>query len=608
MKKTKGLPMRAVAMLAILAAISIILGKYLAIRVGDVLRFSFENLPILFAGIVFGPIGGILVGVVADLIGCVLVGYAINPIITVGGALIGAVSGALWLIFKKLSHIHLSVKVFVTAFISHLLGSVVVKTFGLAVFYDMPFFVLMLWRLLNYVIIGVLEAVLLFILLKNKSVSAQIAKFSHRSKKREVTMNYNEALEYIHKINWTFCKPGLERIDLLCRKLGNPEKQLKFVHVAGTNGKGSFCSMLSSVLVKAGYKVGLYTSPFIYRFNERMRINGEDIPDQRLAEITEKVRPIADAMADKPTEFELITAIAFQYFFEEKCDIVVLECGMGGRLDSTNVIPSSLLSVITGISLDHTAFLGDTVEKIAAEKAGIIKRGTPVLYGGCDKAAEKVIFETACSLGSEFYVTDYGKLSVKSADLEGSVFDFDGFTDVKISLLGLYQPRNAASVLCAVTLLRERGLNIPDSAVYDGLAAASWRARFEIIDRDPTVIFDGAHNPEGIDAAVRSIKNYFGGKKVVIFTGVLSDKDYRVIAKRLSEVASYAFTITPDNKRALSAEDYAGVLSEVGVTATPCESVGEALSEGKKKAKELGTALCCLGSLYTYVEVINELK
>ena len=199
-------------------------------------------------------------------------------------------------------------------------------------------------------------------------------------------MNYSEALEYIHSICWTFTKPGLERISALCEKLGNPQDDLKFVHVAGTNGKGSFCSMLESVLRHAGYKTGLFTSPYIKVFNERMQFCGENISDEELAEITEYVKPFADSMEDKPTEFELITAIGFEYFKRKNCDVVILEAGMGGRLDSTNIIKSSLLSVITGIALDHVAFLGDTPEKIAAEKAGIIKAGGCVLFGGNGKS------------------------------------------------------------------------------------------------------------------------------------------------------------------------------------------------------------------------------
>ena len=181
-------------------------------------------------------------------------------------------------------------------------------------------------------------------------------------------MNYTDALEYIHGVSWTFCKPGLERIGELCERLGHPEKKLKFIHVAGTNGKGSTSAMLDSVLRAAGYRVGLYTSPYIRIFNERMRINGENIANDELAALTEYIKPIADEMTDSPTEFELITALAFEYFARNNCDIVVLEAGMGGRLDSTNVIDTSVLSIITGIALDHTAFLGDTVEKIANER------------------------------------------------------------------------------------------------------------------------------------------------------------------------------------------------------------------------------------------------
>ena len=421
-------------------------------------------------------------------------------------------------------------------------------------------------------------------------------------------MTYEEALGYIHGISWTFCKPGLERTAELCERLGNPQKQLKFIHVAGTNGKGSFCSMTASILQAAGYKVGLYTSPYIYRFNERMRVDGQDIPDETLAEITEFVKPIADSMTDRPTEFELITAIAFEYFRREKCDVVVLECGMGGRLDSTNIINDPYLSVITGISLDHTAFLGDTVEKIALEKAGIIKDSAPLLFGGEDEGAKAVISEAAAERGSEIYFPDYSALKIGSATLDGCVFDYKVLHNAEISLLGLYQPRNAALVIEAVKILNERGLSISEDALRAGLSAARWRARFEIIDREPTVIFDGAHNPEGIEAAVGSIKHYFGKKKLVLVSGVLSDKDYNRIADTMAEVISHAYTITPDNPRALSAENFAEVLNKRGISAVATGGIGDALRRGKEKAKELDTALCCLGSLYTYVEVINEIS
>lgn len=419
-------------------------------------------------------------------------------------------------------------------------------------------------------------------------------------------MTYSEALEYIHGISWTFCKPGLERISRLCELLGNPQNDLKFIHIAGTNGKGSTASMLSSVLTCAGYRVGLFTSPYIYRFNERMRVQGEDISDETLAQITEYVKPFADSMEDKPTEFELITAIAFEYFKRERCDVVVLEAGMGGRLDSTNIIRNPLLSIITGIALDHTAILGDTVEKIAAEKAGIIKDNAPVLYGG--EAAVSVIRDTAERMGSEYYSPDRTRLANISSTLDGTTFDYKSLKGLEIKLLGSYQPRNASLVVDATEILRTRGMNISEQALRHGLAAARWRARFEILSTSPTVIFDGAHNPEGIDAAVDSILHYFGDKRVVILTGVLRDKDYSYIAKRLSAVASYAYTITPDNPRALSAREYAAQLCSVGVNATPTDSIAEALVLGMRCAEENDTALCCLGSLYTYVDVINSLK
>ena len=420
-------------------------------------------------------------------------------------------------------------------------------------------------------------------------------------------MNYEQALEYIHSVNWTFCKPGLERIERLCEELGNPQKKLKFVHVAGTNGKGSFCSMLDSVLRSAGYKVGLYTSPYIKTFNERMRVDGENISDVTLARITERVKPIADAMEDKPTEFELITAIAFLYFAEENSDIVVLEAGMGGRLDSTNIIDSSVLSVITGISLDHTAFLGDTVEKIAAEKAGIIKPHIPVLFGGTDESAASVILEKAKEKSSAFFRPDYSEIKNLSSSLRGTRFEYKERA-VKLNLLGLYQPRNASLVLEAIEILKNGGMKISDTAIAEGLENATWSARFEIINHFPLIIFDGAHNPEGISSAVESIKYYFGKEKVIVVSGVLKDKDYNYIAGRLSEVAAVAYTITPNNPRALSAGDFANLLSSLGVEAMANSNICEALGRAVERADATGAGVVCLGSLYTYVDVTAELE
>ena len=421
-------------------------------------------------------------------------------------------------------------------------------------------------------------------------------------------MNYDEALSYIHGTSNVFCKPGLERVRALCSALGDPQDGMKFIHVAGTNGKGSTSAMLASILREAGYRVGLYTSPYIYRFNERMQVNGEPIADGTLASLVTEIEPIVAEMTDKPTEFELITAVAFEYFRREACDVIVLEVGMGGRFDSTNIIKDPLLSVITGIALDHVAFLGDTVEKIAYEKAGIIKDYAPVLFGGEDEAALRVISEIAAERGSKLYTVDHSKIRDTSLGLSGGCFSYGEWKDVKLSLLGTYQFKNAAAVLCAVEILRERGLKIDTGAVYRGIESTRWRARFEIIGTDPTVIFDGAHNAEGVGVATESIKSYYPSGRVAIFSGVLKDKDYRAIAKSISGVASVVFTVTPDNPRALSAVEYARVLSELGVEATATGSVREALKLGLEYARENGVPLCCLGSLYTYSDVVRELK
>ena len=421
-------------------------------------------------------------------------------------------------------------------------------------------------------------------------------------------MTYEQALEYIHGVSNFFCKPGLDRIRELCHGLGNPQSSLKFIHVSGTNGKGSVCSMTDSVLRAAGYKVGLFTSPFVKEFNERMRINGENIPNDTLARLTKRVKAVAEKMTDSPTEFELICAIGLEYFKEEGCDVVVFEVGMGGRLDATNIIPPPLLSIITGIAIDHTAFLGDTIEKIAGEKAGIIKRNSPVIFGGNNKTAEAVIATESDNMQSILYKPDITSLKIIYSDLDGTVFDYKDKKGLKIGLLGSYQPGNAAIVIEAVDILNSLGYKIDENSLRQGLAQAMWPARFEIIGRDPTVIFDGAHNPQGIDAAVSSIKRYFGEKRVVIVSGVLRDKDYLQIAESLSTVAARVFTITPNNPRALSGEEYAKVIERFGVSAIPCKSVEEAIRLGKAAASDTHTALCCLGSLYTYCEVINIIK
>lgn len=421
-------------------------------------------------------------------------------------------------------------------------------------------------------------------------------------------MTYDQAIEYIHANFWLGSKPGLSRTKELLGKIGNPQDKLSFIHVAGTNGKGSFCAMLSSILIESGYKVGTFTSPYILRFNERMKIGGLDIPDDTLARLTEFIRPFAEEMEDKPTEFELITAIAMEYFAREKCDIVILECGMGGRLDSTNIIKTPLLSVITGIALDHTAFLGNTVCEIATEKAGIIKKNIPCLFCGNDTDALSVIEGKARQMASPLFTVDRSKLTIKESSLDGTVFDCESYQDMTIPLLGTYQAENAQNVLKAVELLQKQGLKISEGAIKGGLKNVRWPARYEIVCRSPLIVCDGGHNPEGVDSAVKSTKHYFKGEKLLVVTGVMADKDHRYIAKRIGEIAKEVFCITPDNPRALSAEEFTQDFCDLKVLAKAYPSVFEAITAATKKAKEEGTAILCLGSLYMYKEIIDSLK
>ena len=421
-------------------------------------------------------------------------------------------------------------------------------------------------------------------------------------------MTYKETIEYIHSVNWRGSRPGLSRITELLSALGNPEKSLRFVHIAGTNGKGSTSAMLDSILREAGYKVGMFTSPYIESFNERIMYDGKPIADDELCRLVSLIAPIAEAMADPPTEFELITALGFVYFKEKNCDVVVLEVGMGGRLDSTNVIEEAYLSVITGVALDHELFLGDTVEKIAYEKAGVIKEGVPILYGGELPSVKAIIEERACEKHAPFYQTNRRTLTLKKADLTGTILDYDGMVDLFLPLLGLYQPRNLATVVTAAKILRERGLSISNAAIREGIAKTKWKARFEVLGHDPLFLFDGSHNMQGIDAASEALSHYFGDEKLYLLTGVMADKAYDVMADKLLPFAKKVFTVTPDNPRALAAEDLAKLYRKKGVDAESFSSIQDAVSAAFGAAQKSGNAVMALGSLYMYGDVKTALK
>ena len=419
-------------------------------------------------------------------------------------------------------------------------------------------------------------------------------------------MTYTEALEYIHSVTWRGSIPGLSRIEELSRRMGNPEKGLKFIHIGGTNGKGSTSAYLTAVLMAAGYTVGTFTSPYVRTFNERIAVNGKPVSNYMLASATAAVKPHADAMADKPTEFELISAIGFEIFKRKKVDVVVLEVGMGGRFDSTNIIEAPLASLITGIAFDHMQLLGDSLAKIAWEKAGIIKQGCPAVTARLKAEAAQVIEAEAKEKNSTVSVVCPEKIEVLSDTLDGIAMNYGEYKNIKTTLIGGYQPLNIALVIEAVKVLNGRGLSISREALYNGIAAAKWPARFELLSHDPVTVFDGGHNEEGVRAAIDTAARVFGGKKVVLLTGVMADKAYDGMVDIIAPHVAEVFTLKVDNPRALDAISLANVYESRGVKATPCDDIAKSFAAAKKRAKELGLPLLILGSLYLYKDIYQR--
>ena len=415
-------------------------------------------------------------------------------------------------------------------------------------------------------------------------------------------MDYKEALEYINGVSWQNTKPGLERISELLSRMGNPQSELRFVHVAGTNGKGSICAMLASVLKKAGYKTGLFTSPYISRFNERMQINGEEIYDRELADIVTQLKPHADAMDDHPTEFEMMTAAALRWFADKKCDIVVMEVGLGGRWDATNVIPLPDCAVIANIGLDHTQILGSTLEEIAAEKAGIIKcGGRVVLYQQSSEVTE--LIREVCDLrGAELRVPDFGDIEPEFDSTDGQVFSYRG-ESYAIPLLGEHQLYNCATALEAIGVLRVCGFDIPHEAVEAGLYAVSWPARFEIVSDEPYFVVDGGHNPQCAAALSDCVTHYFPDMKRVLLAGVLADKDYGRIFDILAPCFDAFVCVTPKSPRALPAEKLAELLEKYGKPVETAPTVGAGVRQALELAEDMDAMVCAAGSLYICGEV-----
>ena len=411
-------------------------------------------------------------------------------------------------------------------------------------------------------------------------------------------MTDTEAVELVHQRAWVGQKPGLERIRRLLGRLGNPQEQLKFVHIAGSNGKGSTAAMLASVLTAAGLRTGLYTSPHLWRFHERFQVDGVPISGEDLAEVTAQVLEAAE----DETEFELMTAIGMLHFLRSGCEIVVLETGLGGRLDSTNIVAAPEVAVITHIGLEHTELLGDTPGKIAAEKAGIIKAGSDVVLYRQSREVGAVVERACAEQKVRLAFTAPEQLEVLSSGLEGQAFNYRGRGPFHIRLLGEYQLDNAMTVLDTAVALMGRGWDISWEAVRTGLSKAVWPARMELARRSPDVILDGGHNPQCMEALSRALRELYPRKKLIFLTGVLADKNYPAMLGEILPLAREFYAITPDSPRAMPAGALAEYIEDRGGRALPCESIREGLERALAAAGP-EDAVCACGSLYMIGEV-----
>lgn len=379
-------------------------------------------------------------------------------------------------------------------------------------------------------------------------------------------MNYNEALEYIHGTKKFGSKLGLQNITELLRLLNNPEKGLKIIHIAGTNGKGSTSSFLSHILMEGNYKVGLFTSPYLEKFTERIRINFENIPEDILAEITVRIKEKVEEMTQNgfnhPTEFEIVTAIAFEYYKLSNVDYVVLEVGLGGRYDSTNIIDNPLASVITPVSMDHVNILGDTLSKIAWEKAGIIKYNSLVISQVQQQEAEEVIVNVAKEKNSELIFVPTENIIYKEGNDYGSSFDFtykdNIFNDLETQIVGKHQVYNASTALTTILTLRERGLvELEDEDIRNGIKNAIWPGRLEVLTRKPTFLIDGAHNLDGIKSLKKSLLDLFNYDRLILGIGILGDKDVDNMVAELASLGDVVIITEPNIFRAMKPHELA---------------------------------------------------
>jgi len=382
-------------------------------------------------------------------------------------------------------------------------------------------------------------------------------------------MDYNQGIEYLRNTHKFGSRLGIESTKELLHRLGNPHNEFKSVHVAGTNGKGSVTAMIAHVLTKSGYKTGMFISPSLERFSERIQIDQTEIEDKDVARLIYKVKLVIDEMLQEgynhPTEFEIVTAIGFLYFAEQNVDIAVVEVGLGGRLDSTNVL-TPLISIITSISFDHMEYLGDTLAKIAFEKAGIIKANVPVVVYPQESEAFEVIEKVSNEKNSELFRVSLGNLKVKNSDLASQSFDFpfenEKIEDVTVNLAGSHQILNAATALTALMLLKKMGLTISLTSIKEGIFATKWPGRLEILQKNPLIILDGAHNLSGAKALSHAIDTHLLGKKIVAVIGILKDKQYNEMLEMLGSRVDTVIATNPDNPRALEPSCLAKITSD----------------------------------------------
>ncbi|GKZ02391.1 bifunctional folylpolyglutamate synthase/dihydrofolate synthase [Paraclostridium bifermentans] len=419
-------------------------------------------------------------------------------------------------------------------------------------------------------------------------------------------MNYNEALQFIHESHKFGMRLGLDNIKKLLELLGDPQNNLKIIHVAGTNGKGSTCSFISSILKESGYKVGLYTSPFLETFTERIRVNGENISEEEVGKIVSLIKEKIEIMVSEgysyPTEFEIVTAMAFYYYNQEKVDFVALEVGLGGRYDATNVIDKPVVSAITSISLDHTGILGDTLAKIAFEKGGIIKENCPTIVYPQQEEASEVIKNICAEKKSKYIECDFKNIEIKSSNINSQIYNCNingkELRDLEIKLIGDHQIKNSIVALNVIEYLNDIKItNISEENIRKGLLGTKWPGRIEKISENPMFIIDGAHNEEGAKSLANSIDKYFENKNKILVIGMLEDKDIDSVLDLLIPKFNKVITTTPDNPRAIDANKLKEKIERYNIEVTCKPNIKEAVDYALEISNK-DDVIISAGSLY----------